>query len=605
MPKTPDVITRFAPSPTGHLHIGGARTALFCWAFAKRYGGQFVLRIEDTDAARSSDESAKGIMEDLAWLGIEWNEGPELQWQGRTIGGDPRGVGPFFQARRLDLYNAHIMRLVEQGKAYPAIETEEELAAEKKRAQDAKANYRYSRASLTKIPDIKDRLRLIERGEPHVIRFFSPAEEIAFTDQVLGDVKIASGEVDDFIIRRRDGFPMYNFAVVVDDHGMGITHVLRAQEHLSNTPRQIALYRAFGYTPPLFGHMPLIFNMDSSKMSKRDKAKVARKKLKDAYAQAKILENQSGPSLAVSKHVNLQHVAPSGDLWNSLSASMHIDPNRLLEFMNAENDAVDIAKAIGAHFGIALPEIEVADFRANGYTPAAICNFVALLGWNPGLKTPDGKDLEKFDTAFLSQHFDLARIGKTNSKFDRAKLLSFNSDAIGAMTDEAFVETWLAFLKEFEPGVHTKMATLPVAKQLLLARALKPRAKTFRDATRPIGFLFVADGGVEFDPAAVEKNLRAGIPTTSGESLTGLELLRALRDVISSSQDFDPPQPQALEAAISALAEAKGVKLGSAAQALRVALTGTGVSPALGDTLAILGKASVLARVDRAIQACT
>jgi glutamyl/glutaminyl-tRNA synthetase len=197
-----------APSPTGQFPHRRARTALFCWAFAKKHHGHFLLRIEDTDAARSSDESAKGIMEDLAWLGIEWDEGPELQVSGKTIGGDPRGVGPFFQARRLKThYDPHIMRLVEQGKAYPAIDTEEELAAEKKKAADAKANYRYNRASLAKIPDIKDRIKLIESGEPHVIRFFSPHEEINFTDGP-GRREDAPGEVDDFIIRRARRLPM-------------------------------------------------------------------------------------------------------------------------------------------------------------------------------------------------------------------------------------------------------------------------------------------------------------------------------------------------------------------------------------------------------------
>lgn len=581
MPKTPDVITRFAPSPTGHLHIGGARTALFCWAFARKHGGHFVLRIEDTDVSRSSSESAKGIMEDLAWLGIEWDEGPELEWQGRKIGGDPRGVGPFFQAQRLDKYNAHIMRLVEQGKAYPAIESEEELAAEKKRASDAKANYRYSRASLAKIPEIKDRLKLIERGEPHVIRLFSPAEEIAFTDQVLGDVKIAPGEVDDFILRRRDGFPMYNFAVVVDDHCMGITHVLRAQEHLSNTPRQIALYRAFGYTPPAFGHMPLIFNMDGSKMSKRDKAKVARKTLKDAMAKDKTLS------------------------VGGVAAEVGIAEKLLADFVAAENDSIEVGQKLAMRLKISLPEVEVADFRENGYTQAAICNYVGLLGWNPGMKTADGKDLEKFDNAFLCKHFDFDRIGKTNSKFDRTKLLAFNSDAIGAMAEGVFVEKWLEFLREWEPALYARVNAMPMEKKLLLARALKPRAKTFRDAARPIGFLLVADDGVVFDPAAVEKNLKAAIATTgpggSGASTTGLALLRGLRGVLEASANFEPANGAAMEAEISAFAESQGVKLGSAAQALRVAMTGTGVSPALGDSLALLGKKSVLARLDRAL----
>jgi glutamyl/glutaminyl-tRNA synthetase len=581
MPSSPDVLTRFAPSPTGHLHIGGARTALFCWAFAKHYGGHFILRIEDTDQARSSDESARGIMEDMAWLGIEWDEGPELSWKGRTIGGDPRGVGSFFQARRVPIYTKWVMHLVEQGKAYPAFEKSEELEAKRKVAVAAKQTYRYDRAALAEMPDIKDRLKRMETGEPHVVRFFAPREEVVVHDQVLGDVKYAPGEMDDFVIRKADGFPTYHFAVVVDDETMGITHVLRAQEHLNNTPRHVALQKALGFKTPTYGHMPLIFNMDGSKMSKRDKAKVARKTVKDALAKDKAL-------------------TPQG-----LAAAMRLDGKLFADFIAAENDSLDVAQAVAAHFKINLPEVEVADFRANGYTPEAICNFVALLGWNPGLKTADGKDLEKFDTKFLSEQFDLKRIGKTNSKFDRAKLLSFNSDAIGAMTEVLFVERWLEFLSEFEPTVHSKVAGLSQEKLLLLARALKPRAKTFRDATRPIGFLFMADNAVDFDPAAVEKNLKAPVPTSplagTAGTTTGLELLQGLRGVLADSPSFSPANPQALETAIATFAESKGVKLGTAAQALRVALTGSGVSPALGDTLAILGQASVLTRLDRAL----
>jgi glutamyl-tRNA synthetase len=586
MPSTPPVITRFAPSPTGHLHIGGARTALFCWAFAKRMGGHFLLRIEDTDAARSSDESARGIMQDLAWLGIEWDEGPlhalnqpaapareSSQASSRTLGGDPRHVGPFFQAQRLNIYHDHIMRLVEQGRAYPAFETEDELAAEKQRAKDAKANYRYNRASYEKVKDIKDRLRLIEAGEPHIIRFLSLPEEIAFTDQVLGDVKIAPGEIDDFIIRRRDGFPMYNFAVVVDDHAMGITHVLRAQEHLSNTPRQIALYRAFGYTPPQFGHMPLIFNMDGTKMGKRDKAKAARKTLKD------FLCNQGGP----------------GVLPQSLADQLGVNANELAAFLAAENDSLDIAAAIARHFKIPLPEIQVSDFREAGYTPEAICNFLSLLGWNPGMKTPDGKDLEKFDKAFLAQHFSIERIGRTNAKFDRTKLLSFNADSIAAMPDDQFVARWQAWCRENEPDFaralsdHAPPTPNAHVRWHWLARAIKPRAKTFRDAVRACTFLTL-NPHYPFDPAAVAKALTAN-------SNAGLNILRDIRARLAAIDHFDPTTiHQILEQA----AQHYG-GMGSVAQPIRVAITGTTVSPPLGETLAVLGKDATLVRIDRCL----
>ncbi len=574
-PTNPAVITRFAPSPTGHLHIGGARTALFCWAFAKKHHGHFLLRIEDTDAARSSDESAKGIMEDMAWLGIEWDEGPELQKasgighqaSGGVIGGDPRGVGPFFQARRLKThYHPHIMRLVEQGRAYPAFETEEELAAEKKKANEAKANYRYNRASLTKMPDIKDRIRLIESGEPHVIRFFAPHEEIAITDLVLGDVKVAPGEIDDFIIRRKDGFPMYNFAVVVDDHAMGITNVLRAQEHLSNTPRQIALYRAFGYTPPHFGHMPLIFNMDGSKMSKRDKAKFARKSLKDA-------------------------IAKDATLKDRVASLMGLDATLVRDFLAGDNDSLEVAEAIAKHFKIGLPEVQVSDFREAGYQPEAICNFLSLLGWNPGMKTPDGKDLEKFDNAFLAANFGIERIGRTNAKFDRAKLLSFNGDAIAAMDEVEFARRFRVWCEEFEPGLVRAVAAGD--RWLWLSRAVKQRAKTMRDGAKAAAFATLTDDGYTFDQASAQKNLL-------DKDGAGLKMLD---EVARRLEALDPFEPQGIHTLLEQLAQQTGAGMGGVAQPIRVAVTGSTVSPPLGETLAVIGKAGTLARLHRCMSA--
>jgi len=583
------IVTRFAPSPTGHLHIGGARTALFCWAFARRNGGRFMIRIEDTDQARSSEESARGILEDLAWLWIEWEDGPVLRQARRhegtaarseeqVIGANSRPVGPYFQAQRREIYNAYLMDLVNRGKAYPAFETSEELEVKRKAAVAAKQTYRYDRASWKALPTPEARLaRMSEadaKGEAYVIRFFAPHEEVLVRDQVLGDVRYAAGEMDDFVIRKADGFPTYHFAVVIDDELMGVTHVLRAQEHLNNTPRHVAMQKQLvrldssePFRTPVYAHLPLINNMDGSKMSKRDKAKVARKATKDAIA-------KGGPSVG------------------ALATELGIAEGQLADFVAAENDSLEIATALAARFKVPLPEIEVWDFRENGYLPEAITNFLSLLGWNPGLKTPDGKDLEKFDMAFLAEHFAIDRIGKSGAKFDRAKLLSFNADAIAAMGDEAFVERWMAWCAEYEPGVHGFLRGLSRERQVMLARAVKPRAKTLRDAVRPIGFLMVADDAVAFDAGAVEKNLK-------GDGGAGLKLLDAVRERI---ERIEPFEPAAIEASVSALAEEKGVKLGAVAQAVRVALTGAGVSPGLGDTMALLGKGSVLARIGRCLK---
>ncbi|MDX2131785.1 MAG: glutamate--tRNA ligase [Planctomycetota bacterium] len=570
------VVTRFAPSPTGHLHVGGARTAMFCWAFAKRAGGRFMLRIEDTDAARSSDESARGIMEDLAWLGLEWDDGPALPLpDGRVVGANARAIeGGYFQARRTAIYNRAIEQLVRAGRAYPAFERGDEIEAQRKAAVAAKQTYRYARPAEIAYGVFNDALEArwarACNGESHVVRFAAPHEEIVVHDQVLGDVRIAPGELDDFVLRKGDGLPTYHFAVVVDDHAMGVTHVLRAQEHLANTPRHVALQRALGYPAPAYAHLPLIFNADGSKMSKRDKAKAARKALKDALA---------------------KNAVPSLD---ALGAEIGVDAALLRDFADAANDALDIAERIGKRLGVALPEIEVADFREAGYAPEAICNFLALLGWNPGLKTPDGKDLEKFDLAFLAANFSLERIGRTNAKFDRAKLLSFNATYLAALPDDEFARRWGAWLAECDPAAHARLARDRVSFALL-ARTVKPRAKTFRDAVASSRFAMIADDGYGFDAAAVEKHLKA-------DAARGLALVREFRERLAALPAAGALEPAAVDAIVQALVAEHGLaNPGPIAQAIRVAVAGVPVTPGIGETLAILGRASALARLDRCL----
>lgn len=572
-------VTRFAPSPTGHLHIGGARSALFCWAYARAHGGRFMVRIEDTDQARSSDESARGILEDLAWLGIEWDDGPRLTLaDGRVIGGAARDVGPYFQAQRVPIYQRYLRQLVERGRAYPAFESADELEAKRKAAVAAKQTYRYDRAAFTQHPTPEARLaRMAEAdaaGEPYVLRFLAPHEEIVVHDLVLGDVRIAPGELDDFVIRKADGFPTYHFAVVVDDQTMGVTHVMRAQEHLYNTPRHVALQQALGFRTPVYAHMPLIFNMDGSKMSKRDKAKFARKAAKDAMSKDKSITAAS------------------------LARALGLDEKPVADFLAAESDSLDTAAAVARHFRLTLPEIEVWDFRRNGYVPEAIVNFVSLLGWNPGMKTPGGKDLEKFDRAFLARHFSIERIGKQNAKFDRAKLLAFNGDYLQKMDDGEFSGRFLQWCAENEPQTHAKIATLAPAGRDALLRMARPRCKVLRDALKVVEFALTPDDAIAFDSAAVEKNLRAG----GGE---GLAILRQFRGALADVQPFDAPT---LHSAMEAFAArrlppdpAGKSTIGKLAQPIRVALTGSAVSPPLNEAMAALGRASVLARIDRCL----
>lgn len=249
---------RFAPSPTGPLHIGGARSALFNWLFARRYGGKFLVRIEDTDLERSSRESEENILASLTWLGLDWDEGIGVGGSG----------GPYRQTERLDLYHKYARRLLEQGQAYYCYCTEEELATEREALLSAGEMVRY----LGRCRKLRreDGLQLENEGRRAVLRFRVPDERVVIVaDQVRGQVKFECSGMGDFIILKSDDVPTYNFAVVVDDHLMGITHVLRAEEHLSNTPRQILLYEALGWEIPVFAHISLILGKDRSKMSKR------------------------------------------------------------------------------------------------------------------------------------------------------------------------------------------------------------------------------------------------------------------------------------------------------------------------------------------------
>jgi glutamyl-tRNA synthetase len=253
-----DLRVRFAPSPTGSLHIGGARTALFNWLFARSGGGAFVLRIEDTDLERSTGESARGIVSALRWLGLDWDEGPEI--------GGP--YGPYFQSQRLRLYTEAVNKLLEQGLAYYCYCTQEELAQRRQQAMKAGKAPRYDGRCRTLSSE--ERIRLEQEGRRPALRFHIPASGVTVVSDVIrGEVAFAHEVLDDFIIMKSNGLPAYNFACVVDDSSMKISHVLRAEEHLSNTPRQILLYQALGEPLPIFVHLPMILAPDRSKLSKR------------------------------------------------------------------------------------------------------------------------------------------------------------------------------------------------------------------------------------------------------------------------------------------------------------------------------------------------
>ena len=560
----PPVITRFAPSPTGHLHVGGVRTALFCWAYARRHGGRFILRIEDTDQKRSSEDAARGILEDLAWLGIHWDEGPTwvpshaVAGSGAaSIGGDPRNVGPFFQAQRLDIYNRFLDALVEQDLAYPTFDTAEELDALRREAAARKETFRYRRR-----PDYDRQaaLRRCRAGEPCVVRFRMPDEPVRVHDAVLGEIDFTEEHLDDFVLRKADGYPTYHFAVVVDDELMGVTHVLRGQEHLNNTPRHVALQRALGFRTPVYAHMPLIFNPDGSKMSKRDKDKAVRRAM------------PASPDA-------LAGMIAAASLSASDLARWQADKARQLP--------ADALLALARELNLSLPEIDVEDFRRSGYLPETLCNYLALLGWNPGQKNPDGTDLERFDIAFLAEHFSLERIGRSNAKFDRDKLLAFNQAAIASMDPSEFDRRWREWCERYDPELPALLGDrFPLA-----ARAVQPRIRTLGQCREPIAFALVPDDGVRYDEKAVEKHLRKGDPR-------GLDVLHDFLPALESLAEFTP---DAIDAAAKAFCENRALGMGKLAQPLRVAVTGSTVSPGLGETLALVGREGGIRRIRRCL----
>ena len=486
MPDPRPVVTRFAPSPTGELHVGGARTALFSWAWARRHGGTFLLRFEDTDQKRSSKAAEEHILRDLHWLGLS---------------GDNESAGIPRQSERKaeGVYDAAVEKLKAAGHAYD---------------DDGAVRFRMNDA-------------------------------VSFTDAVYGDVTVAAEDLEDFVIRKADGFPTFHLAVVVDDAATGVTHVIRGQEHLANTPKHAALYDALGEPRPVWCHTPSIMNPDGSKMSKRDKAKAARKAAHDAK-----LAEAGGHDLAA--------------------------------FLAKDNDDPAVAQAIADRLGVALPEINVADFRASGYTPGVLLNYLALLGWNPG------DDRERFDLDFLTQHFDFDRIGKSNSKFDRDKLAAFSQDTILQLDPAEWARQLEAHFKQHFPAFTEKLGSnFPV-----FAAAYQERSKTLNDPAT-LGRFFV-EAPTEYNAKAVKKNLTKN----EGE---GLKNLAALREKLAAHDDWTAEPLHALIDATWGLLGGKN--MGALAQPLRVALTGAAVSPEIGPTLELLGKDETLSRIDACLAA--
>ncbi len=537
------VRTRFAPSPTGSLHVGGVRTALFCLLHARRHGGRFLLRIEDTDRARSTEEAAEGILRDLRWLGLQWDEGP---------GAEQAGTGPYFQAQRLDLYNAVIDQLLASGHAYEAWDTHAELDAERAIASAAKLNFRYVR----KVLDADTIAAYRAAGRTPVVRLAAPRHDLHVEDEILGQVTQTADELDDIVIRKADGFPTYHFAVVIDDYKMGVSLVLRGQEHLMNTHKHLGIYEALNWAPPKYAHLPLIANPDNTKMSKRDKAKTSREAARRAQ-----VERKGDPKD-----------------WSWLAEATGRTVDDLAGFMAKQHDSIATAEAIAAFLKVKLPMIEVMDFRKGGYLPEALINYMALLGWSPG----DDREVLPFDQMVAA--WDLTRVNKTQAKFDAEKLAWMNGEYIKKVDLDTLTVAHTSYL---DVAPTSPFAGMPAERRRAFLALYQPRIATFAELDEAARFFFVRPS--TWDAKAVQKHLLAD---------GGLERLALIRDALAALPEWSATD---IQLTLDGLAASHDVKLGQIAQPLRVALTGTAVSPQIHDTLALLGRTESLDRLKAAL----
>ena len=458
------VVTRFAPSPTGLLHVGGVRTALFSWLYARRNGGKFILRVEDTDRERSTEEAVRVILDGMAWLGLDADE------------------GPYFQSRRFDRYREVLRGMLEAGTAYHCYCTKEELDAQRKQQIARKQKPRYAGIC-------RDR-REPRPGVDPVVRFRNPPDgAVVVQDLVHGTVTFQNAELDDLIIARSDSTPTYNFCVVVDDMDMGVTHVIRGDDHLNNTPRQMNMLQALGAPLPIYAHVPMILGPDGAKLSKRHGA------------------------------------------------------------------------------------VSVLQYEEDGYVPDALLNYLVRLGWSHG-------DQEVFAREEMIAAFDIHDVNKSASAFNPEKLLWLNQQHMVRASPAALVPYLRAQLRRL--GADSSDQQL--LEGVILVQ--RERAKTLKEMALNSRFFFVDD--ITVDPKAAAKHL-------SGDASAALAKARAR---LGSLAEWNAAS---IHAALEALAAELGAGLGRVAQPLRVAVSGSAVSPPIDATLALLGRERTLARVDAAL----
>jgi glutamyl-tRNA synthetase len=479
------VKVRFAPSPTGDLHVGNIRTALFDWAYARHTGGTFLFRIEDTDTTRVTDEYIQAAIDTLKWLGLTWDEGPEV--------GGPNG--PYLQSQRLDIYAKWAPTFLDQGDAYHCYCSPDELEAvrEEQRKANVAPGYNGHCRDLTaeQIAGYK------AEGREAVVRMRMPDGMTTFTDEIRGDVTFDHKFVPDFVLVRADGSPLYTLAVAVDDVMMGVTHVLRGEDLLSSTPRQIRVYQAMGVKLedyPAFAHLPFVMGQDNAKLSKRN------------------------------------------------------------------------------------GEVSIAWYREQGYLPEAICNYLALLGWSPG------DDRENISMKELTELFTVEKVHSSPARFDMKKLEAINGDKIRALTLDDFATWTIPFLKKAGviEGRDEEIALVMKALPLIQERIVK-----LDEAPALLKFLFIKNFAV--DPEAAPKIADEPAKDILKRSLKELEVLETWSH-------------ESIEAALRAsLIEELGLKPRIAFTALRIATTGSTISPPLFESMELLGKQACLDRINSAL----
>ena len=540
--SSPTIVTRFAPSPTGYLHVGGARTALFNWLLARHTGGKFLLRIEDTDLARSTEDAVTQLLEDLKWLGLNWDNAELV-----------------YQSKRLPVYNKLIDQLIADGKAYEAWESSEELETLRTAATKAKKPFIYKRRNYS----ADDIAKFKAEGRKPVVRFVMPVKEYRFHDITLGkDITQSPYEVQDFVIRKGDGMPTYHFGVVVDDAEMGVTHILRGLEHLLNTVNHIALQEALGYPRPTYAHLSVMLNPETGeKLSKRDRDRRIRKRVQEWM--------RNGKKTA-----------------DDLAAASGLASDRLADWIKTDTMQLDLSEqpAVMKVVGLKeadLPEIMIHDFRKNGYFPEVLNNFLALQGWSPG------GDLEQMSMEKMVELFSLDRINSNNPKFNREKLQSFNTEFASTATPQRL----LAGLRDYLSVNPDSPLSNGSDEQLLKVLDMKKGFRTLGQVDEASRFLFQQDDQITYEPDAVEKVLKKN----DGQ---GLQVLKDLLPLLTAVTDWKASN---IEAAVNAYVEQTKLGLGKVAQPIRVAVSGGPVSPPIFESLELLGKGKTLARVERCL----